>query len=186
MSTKRILTGDRPTGKLHLGHYIGSLKNRVELQDDAECYFLIADIHTLTTQPHKQNIAKLHQNISDMVLDYLSVGIDPDKAHILVQSSIPETYELNTLLGMLASVPRLERIPSVKEMAAAANLRSNALWVTRIPRADGCRYPSDACPSGSCWRGQSGQYRNGPRTSPAFQPYVRRIFPIPEIKLKVP
>ena len=124
MSTKRILTGDRPTGKLHLGHYVGSLKNRIALQEKHECFFVIADIHTLTTHPHKQQIAELHHNISEMVLDYLSVGINPNKAHILVQSSIPETYELNTLLGMLATVPRLERIPSLKEMATAANLRA--------------------------------------------------------------
>jgi tryptophanyl-tRNA synthetase len=124
MLKKRILTGDRPTGKLHLGHYIGSLKSRIELQEMYQCFFLVADIHTLTTKPHKQNIIKLRDNIHEMILDYLAVGIDPSKSHILVQSSLPEIYELNTLLGMLASVPRLERIPSMKEMAEAANLRT--------------------------------------------------------------
>ena len=124
MSKKRILTGDRPTGKLHLGHYVGSLKNRLTLQDQYQCFFLVADIHTLTTQPHKQQITQLRDHIREMVLDYLSIGIDPDKSTIFVQSSVPETYELNTLLGMLVSTPRLERIPSLKEMAESANLRS--------------------------------------------------------------
>jgi tryptophanyl-tRNA synthetase len=133
MSKKRILTGDRPTGKLHLGHYVGSLKNRIALQDQYQCFFLIADIHTLTTQPHKQQIAQLRGNIREMVLDYLSIGIDPAKSTIFVQSSIPETFELNTLLGMLVSAPRLERIPALKEMAEAANLRSMPFGLLGYP-----------------------------------------------------
>ena len=72
---KRILTGDRPTGRLHLGHYVGSLKNRVRLQDEYECFFIIADLHTLTTRPEKT--AELSENIRQLVLDYLSEGIDP-------------------------------------------------------------------------------------------------------------
>lgn len=124
MSKKRILTGDRPTGKLHLGHFVGSLKNRLKLQDEYQCFFLVADIHTLTTQPHKHHLDNLSKNIHEMILDYLAVGIDPAKSNIVVQSSLSETYELNTLLGMLTTVPRLERVPSLKEMAEAANLRT--------------------------------------------------------------
>ena len=120
---KRILTGDRPTGQLHLGHFVGSLMNRVVSQDKYECFFILADLHTLTTRPHKAHIAELGLNIRQTVLDYLAVGIDPEKSTIFVQSAIPEIYELNTFLGMLASVPRLERIPSLKEMAQAANLK---------------------------------------------------------------
>ena len=75
---KRILTGDRPTGRLHLGHYVGSLKNRVRLQNEYECFFIIADLHTLTTAPQKS--ADLADNIKQLVLDYLSVGIDAAKA----------------------------------------------------------------------------------------------------------
>jgi len=133
MSKKRILTGDRPTGKLHLGHYAGSLKNRILNQDEYDCFFLVADIHTLTTRPHKQHLSNLSQNIHEMILDYLAVGIDPSKSNIFVQSSIPEIYELNTLLGMLVSVPRLERIPSLKEMAQAANLRSTPFGLLGYP-----------------------------------------------------
>jgi len=121
---KRILTGDRPTGNLHLGHYVGSIKNRVNSQDIFDCFFILADLHTLTTRPNKAQIAKLSKNIHETVLDYLSVGIDPKKSIIFVQSAIPEIYELNTLLGMLASVPRLERIPSLNEMASSANLKT--------------------------------------------------------------
>ena len=107
MKKRRILTGDRPTGRLHLGHYIGSLKNRVLYQDQFQCFFLVADIHTLTTKPHKQNLIMLRENIHEMILDYLAVGIDPSKSNIVLQSSLPQIYELNTLLGMLTSVPRL-------------------------------------------------------------------------------
>ena len=124
MPKKRILTGDRPTGKLHLGHYLGSLQNRVKAQEEYECYFVIADLHTLTTRPEKEHISRLQEHIHQLVLDYVSVGIDPEKATIFVQSSVPETYELNTLLEMLVNVPRLERIPSLKEMARAEGLES--------------------------------------------------------------
>jgi tryptophanyl-tRNA synthetase len=123
MNKKRILTGDRPTGKLHLGHFLGSLLNRVSSQDDYDCFFIIADLHTLTTRPYKADIAELSENIFQTALDYLAVGIDPEKSTIFVQSAIPEVCELNTLLGMLTNVPRLQRIPSLKEMAQAANLK---------------------------------------------------------------
>ncbi|MGC9346821.1 MAG: tryptophan--tRNA ligase [Anaerolineae bacterium] len=119
---KRILTGDRPTGKLHLGHYVGSLKNRVALQDEYECYFIIADLHTLTTKAEKHHLEELNQNIYDVTLDLLSVGIDPEKGVIFLQSAIPEEYELTLIFGDLVSLPRLSRLPSIKDMARAANM----------------------------------------------------------------
>ena len=119
---RRILTGDRPTGRLHLGHWLGSIQNRVRLQDEYECFFIIADLHTLTTRPEKENIAQIPGIIRDIVLDYLSVGIDPARARIFVQSAIPETAELNLIFEMLVSLPRLERLPSIKDMAEAAHL----------------------------------------------------------------
>lgn len=122
MERRRILTGDRPTGKLHLGHYVGSLRNRVALQDDYDSLFIIADLHMLTTQPEKEKIERVAQNVRDIVLDYLAAGIDPERSTIFVQSAVPETYELNLLFEMLVSVPRLERLPSLKEMARDANL----------------------------------------------------------------
>jgi tryptophanyl-tRNA synthetase len=122
MGRKRILTGDRPTGKLHLGHYVGSLRNRIALQDEYDSLFIIADLHMLTTQPERQRIADVAQNVRSIVLDYLAAGVDPERSTIFVQSAVPETYELNLLLEMLVSVPRLERLPSLKDMARDAQL----------------------------------------------------------------
>jgi tryptophanyl-tRNA synthetase len=119
---RRILTGDRPTGRLHLGHWVGSIANRVRLQDEYECFFIIADWHTLTTRPEKDAIAEVPGNIREMVLDYLACGIDPERSTIFVQSAIPETAELNLIFEMLVSLPRLERLPSIKDMAEAAHL----------------------------------------------------------------
>jgi tryptophanyl-tRNA synthetase len=133
MTKKRILTGDRPTGRLHLGHYVGTLANRVRLQDEYECFFIIADLHVLTTQPSKERILETHHNARQIVLDYLSLGIDPEKSVIFVQSAIPGTYELNLILEMLISVPRLERVPSIKEMARDAQLETLSFGLLGYP-----------------------------------------------------
>jgi len=117
---RRILTGDRPTGRLHLGHYVGSLRNRVRLQEEYECFFIIADLHMLTTKNSREDIERVAENARGMVLDYLGVGIDPAKSTIFLQSAIHETYELALLLGNLVTVPRLARLPSIKDMARAA------------------------------------------------------------------
>ena len=122
MDKKRILTGDRPTGKLHLGHYVGSLQNRVKLQNEYECYFIIADLHTLTTRPEKQSIEEVAGNAREMVTDYLACGIDPGRAVIYLQSAVQEIFELNLFFEMLITVPRLQRLPSLKDMAKSANL----------------------------------------------------------------
>ena len=122
MEHKRILTGDRPTGKLHLGHYVGSLANRVRLQDEYDCFFIIADLHTLTTKPEKDNIEGLAENVRSAVLDYLSCGIDPARSVIYLQSAVPEVVELSLFFQNLVTVPRLSRIPSLKEMARGAGL----------------------------------------------------------------
>ncbi|MBN2049857.1 MAG: tryptophan--tRNA ligase [Spirochaetales bacterium] len=122
MERKRILTGDRPTGKLHLGHYVGSLANRVRLQDSYECFFILADLHTLTTKPEKQDIDTIADNAREMVLDYLACGIDPAKSVIYLQSAIHEVYEMNLIFEMLVTVPRLQRVPSLKDMARSAHL----------------------------------------------------------------
>ena len=124
MDRKRILTGDRPTGQLHLGHYVGSLQNRLRLQDSHECFFIIADLHTLTTRPEKDYIRQVGEFVRELVLDYLAVGIDPERSVIFVQSGVPETFELNLILEMLITVPRLERLPSLKDMARDANLEA--------------------------------------------------------------
>ena len=119
---KRVLTGDRPTGRLHLGHWVGSIQNRVRLQDEMECFFIIADLHTLTTKPEKEQLAQVPGMIHEMVLDYLALGIDPERSTIFVQSAVPETAELNLFFEMLVTLPRLERLPTIKDMAQAAEL----------------------------------------------------------------
>ncbi len=122
---KRILTGDRPTGNLHLGHWVGSIKNRVALQDQYDCYFIIADLHTLTTKPQKENILQLRDFARSMVLDYLACGIDPKKSTIYLQSATPAVYEMNLIFEMLISFNRLSGLPSIKEMARNAHLDSD-------------------------------------------------------------
>jgi tryptophanyl-tRNA synthetase len=119
---RRILTGDRPTGRLHLGHWVGSVANRVRLQDEYECFFIIADLHTLTTRPEKSWISEIPDVIRNIMLDYLALGIDPARSLIFVQSAVPQTAELNLVFEMLVTLPRLERLPSIKEMAEAAHL----------------------------------------------------------------
>jgi len=110
---KVILTGDRPTGKLHLGHYIGSLKNRVKLQDTYDQFVLIADVQALTD--NFEHPEKVRENILELAMDYLAVGIDPKKSTILVQSLIPEIAELTVFFMNLVTVAKLERNPTVKD-----------------------------------------------------------------------
>ena len=128
---KRILTGDRPTGKLHLGHYVGSLKNRIKLQDEYECFFIIADLHTLTTRPERTG--ELRENIRQLVLDYLSVGIDPKKSTIYVQSQIPEVAELAVIFSNLVSVPRAGRVPTLKDVMRDSNIKIPSLGLLSYP-----------------------------------------------------
>ncbi len=130
---KRILTGDRPTGRMHLGHYVGSLHNRLKLQEEYECFFILADLHTLTTRPDREAINEIGENVRQMMLDYLSIGIDPERSVIFLQSAIMETYELNLIFEMLVTIPRLERVPSIKEMAKAANLDSMPFGLLGYP-----------------------------------------------------
>ena len=110
---QRILTGDRPTGKLHLGHYVGTLANRVRLQHEYETFILVADYHMLTTK--LDGLAEVEENVRDLVLTYLAVGIDPSVATIYLQSLAPEVAELNLIFGMLVTVPRLQRVPTLKD-----------------------------------------------------------------------
>ena len=112
MSDKIVLTADRPTGHLHLGHFIGSLKNRVNLQDKYKCFIMIADIQALSD--NFDNPEKVRMNVTEVCRDYLAVGINPEKCTILIQSLIPELFELTVYYLNLISVSRLERNPTVK------------------------------------------------------------------------
>jgi tryptophanyl-tRNA synthetase len=119
-SLPRMLTGDRPTGRLHLGHYAGSLANRVRLQYQYECFFIIADLHMLTTRNSPEDIAAISGNAREMVLDSLAAGLDPARSVFFLQSGAGEVAEISLLLSSLVTVPRLERIPSLKQMAQDA------------------------------------------------------------------
>ncbi len=109
---RRILTGDRPTGPLHLGHYVGSLKNRVALQDEYDTYILIADIQALTD--NFEHPEMLEANIMEVALDYLAVGLDPNKVKFVVQSMVPELTELTIYFMNLVTTATLERNPTLK------------------------------------------------------------------------
>ena len=112
---KRILTGDRPTGKLHLGHFVGSLENRIKLQDEYDTFIIIADVQALTTnfdQPEK-----LKRDVRQVTLDYLAAGIDPEKVTIFVQSLVPQIAELNIFYSLLVTVIKLEKNPTIKSEA---------------------------------------------------------------------
>lgn len=124
---KRLMTGDRPTGKLHLGHWVGSIKNRVALLDTYECYFLVADLHTLTTKPQKEAILEMREHIHDLVTDWISCGMDPNRSTIYLQSLVPEVYELNLIFEMLVSYNRLKGLPSIKEMAKSAHIDEESI-----------------------------------------------------------
>jgi tryptophanyl-tRNA synthetase len=111
---KRVLSGMRPTGKLHLGNYMGALANWVKLQDNYECYFFIADLHALTTD--YADTSGVAPNTLEVALDFLGAGLDPDTCTIFLQSQVKQHYELPLLLGMITPLGWLERVPSYKEM----------------------------------------------------------------------
>ena len=115
MEKKKIMSGMRPTGKLHLGHYLGVIDNWVKLQEEYDCYFSVADWHALTTKYDKTENMK--QDVIDVVMDWLACGIDPKKSTIYVQSLVPQTAELHIYLSMITPQNWVERDPTLKDMA---------------------------------------------------------------------
>lgn len=118
----RVVSGMRPTGRLHLGHYHGVLKNWVELQHEHDCYFFVADWHALTTH-YEEDSQTISDNVWDMVIDWLAVGVDPSRATLFIQSRVPEHAELNLLLSMLTPLGWLERVPSYKDQQSKLSER---------------------------------------------------------------
>jgi tryptophanyl-tRNA synthetase len=114
MTKKIVVSGMRPTGKLHLGHYFGVLKNWVALQDEYQCFFFIADWHALTTE--YQNPSLIRESTQEVILDWMAAGLDPNKATLFLQSRVPEHAELQLLLSMITPLSWLERVPTYKEM----------------------------------------------------------------------
>lgn len=127
----RLLTGDRPTGRLHLGHYVGTLANRVRLQDEYDCFFLVADLHLLTTR--LEHLDEIRENIREIALDYLGVGIDPSRSTIVLQSLVPQTAELQLIFSMLVTVPRLQRVPTLKDVMRDLHIQQPTLGLLGYP-----------------------------------------------------
>jgi tryptophanyl-tRNA synthetase len=180
---KRILTGDRPTGKMHLGHYVGTLVNRVRLQDEYECFFIIADLHTLTTRPQKEYVEKIAENSRQMALDYLAVGIDPGKSLVYLQSAVHEVYELNLILENLVNVPRLQRMPSLKDMAKTAHLTEMPFGLLGYPvlqAADILLPRAHLVPVG---KDNEAHVEITREIARRFNTYYGEVFPIPDVMI---
>jgi len=146
----RILSGMRPTGKLHLGHFKGVLENWLQLQSDNQCYFFAADWHALTTDYANPEIVK--NTIWEMLLDWLAVGIDPEKATIFIQSEVPEHAELHLLFSFMTPLPWLERVPTYKDQIEQLREKDlgtyGFLGYPLLQSADILIYMADAVPVG--------------------------------------
>ena len=148
MPKKRILSGMRPTGKLHIGHYVGALENWVNLQDEYQSFHLIADYHVLTTDLDTKEV---FENSIEMLIDWLASGLDPLKSPIFRQSQIKEHTELNLIFSMLITVNRLERNPTVKDQARELHIEQiiyGHLGYPVLQAADILLYKGDAVPVG--------------------------------------
>ncbi|HEY5990118.1 MAG TPA: tryptophan--tRNA ligase [Streptosporangiaceae bacterium] len=177
----RMLTGDRPTGRLHLGHYVGSLANRVRLQATYESFFIIADLHMLTTKNSREDIAAVAQNAREMVLDSLAAGLVPAHSVFFLQSAVPEIAEISLLLSSLVTVPRLERIPSLKDMARDAGKEEMPFALLGYPvlqAADILSVKADAVPVG---RDNAAHVEVARQIARRFNRLYGPVFPVPEL-----
>ena len=149
MKKKRILSGMRPTGRLHLGNYVGALENWVRLQDGYECFYFIADWHALTTDYDRAG--DLRGNSIQVAIDYLAAGLDPERSTLFVQSRVPEHAELHLLFSMVTPLPWLERVPSYKDLLKNIDHDINTYGFLGYPvlqTADILMYKADAVPVG--------------------------------------
>ena len=142
-----VVSGIRPTGFLHLGNYFGALRNFIKMQNEANCFFFIADYHSLTTHPKS---LYLHTNVKNVLIDYLAAGLDPEKATLYVQSDLPETAELYLLLNMIAYLGECERCVSFKEKARKHpdNVNTGLLTYPVLQAADILIHNADKVPVG--------------------------------------
>lgn len=150
MSKPRLLTGDTPTGKLHLGHWVGSLENRVQLQDQYECFFLLANTHAFTTRVDRPK--EIRDSVLEIVIDYLAAGINPEKSAVFIESDVPAIFELATLFSMLIPFPRLMRNPTIKDEIRDKQLGDNYsmgfLWYPILQVADILAFQAEIVPVG--------------------------------------
>jgi len=147
MNRGRVFSGARPTGRQHLGNYLGAIQNYVSLQEAYECIYCIVDIHALTTL---EDTDRLQENIHEMMLDWLAAGLDPQKSILFVQSHVPEVMELYTLLGMLTPLGWLTRVPTFKEKARMQphNINYGLVGYPVLMTADIALYRADIVPVG--------------------------------------
>jgi tryptophanyl-tRNA synthetase len=177
---KRLLTGLRPTGKLHLGNYVGTLHKDVELQESGEyeCFILVADYHALTTG--YEATSGIADDIREGLLDFLAVGLDPKKTTLYLQSLIPEVSELFLLFTMLVSVPRAQRIPTLKEQVRDLQLESASLGLLNYPvlqAADILMVRGDVVPVG---KDQLSHIELTREVARRFNQLYKPVFPEPE------
>ncbi|MCL2247262.1 MAG: tryptophan--tRNA ligase, partial [Lentimicrobiaceae bacterium] len=142
-----VVSGIRPTGLLHLGNYFGALRNFIKMQDEANCFFFIADYHSLTTHP---KTSELNMHVKNVLVDYLAAGLNPEKATLYVQSDLPETTELYLLLNMLSYLGELQRVPSFKEKVRRQpdNVNAGLLTYPVLQAADILIHQADKVPVG--------------------------------------
>jgi tryptophanyl-tRNA synthetase len=176
----RILTGDRPTGPMHLGHYVGTLANRVKLQPDYDCFFIIADLHTLTTATAKDKTSTLNDRARGLVLDYLAVGIDPANCVIYQQSQVPQVTYLSLIFSMLVTVPRCQRVPTLKDVMHDLHIEKPSLGLLTYPvlqAADILMVKANLVPVG---KDQQSHVELTREIAQTFNQLYGQVFPVPE------
>jgi tryptophanyl-tRNA synthetase len=182
MTRGRILSGMRPTGRLHLGNYTGALENWVALQSEYENYFMVADWHALTTD--LENAKTIRERTFEMVVDWIAAGIDPAKSPVFVQSHVPEHAELHLVFSMLITVPRLERNPAVKEQARDLGLEDRMtyghLGYPVLQAADILLYKANVVPVGE---DQVPHIEIAREIARKFNSVYGDVFPEPEARL---
>jgi tryptophanyl-tRNA synthetase len=176
----RILTGHRATGPRHIGHLVGTLNTWVSLQDSFDCYFLVADLHALTTDFAQAD--RIRQNTLEILTDWLAAGIDPNRSTLVLQSAIPEHALLSLLLSMLAPVSRLERVPSYKDQIKQLNLNPSLGLLTYpvLQAADILLYKADTVPVGE---DQLPHLELGRELARRFNQLYTPLFPEPQALL---
>ncbi len=173
----RILTGHRPTGPRHLGHLVGTLRTWADLQDQYQCFFLVADLHVMTTDYiHPERIKK---NTLGVLADWLAAGIDPQRSTIVLQSAVPEHAQLSLMLAMLTTVSRLERVPTYKDQIKALNLQPSLGLLTYpvLQAADILLYRADHVPVGE---DQLPHLELAREVANRFNQTYGNVFPLPQ------
>jgi tryptophanyl-tRNA synthetase len=181
---KRILSGTRPTGLLHLGNYLGALKNWVEMQDDYECFFMVADWHALTSD--YADPSKLQENIREVMFDWLAVGLDPERSTLFVQSKVKQHAELSLILSMLTPLGWLERCPTYKDQIKQLSNKElethGFLGYPVLQAADILIYKADVVPVGE---DQIPHVELTREIARRFNGFYGPIFPEPKDKLSL-